>query len=226
MSSFVLKLIAIITMLIDHVGAVFITNSNTIEWLVFRGIGRLAFPIFAFLIVEGLYHTKDVYKYITRMGIFALISEIPFDLAFYGSVLEFKHQNIFFTLTLGLIVINIMHTVEEKYQKDILRINIINAALTLAFSFLAALLNLDYQHLGILLIVGFYLFRGNKVLNVMSILIVLGYLNGDFLFGILAACSMFFIGFYNGERGKNIKYLFYVFYPAHLVIIYLIDRFV
>ena len=84
MSTFALKLIAIITMAIDHVTAVFIPN-NTEVYLVGRLIGRLAFPIFAFLLVEGFFHTSNIKKYLTRLGIFALISELPFDLAFYNS---------------------------------------------------------------------------------------------------------------------------------------------
>ncbi len=100
MNSFHLKMIAIITMLIDHTAAVLIP-SNTVLWLVMRCIGRLAFPIFVFLLVEGFYHTRDVKKYLLRMGAFALLSEIPFDLAFYGKVLEFTHQNIFLPYSLG-----------------------------------------------------------------------------------------------------------------------------
>ena len=84
MNTYKLKLIAIITMLIDHIAAVLIP-SDTMLWLVMRCIGRLAFPIFVFLLVEGFHHTRDVKKYLLRLGAFALISEVPFDLAFYGT---------------------------------------------------------------------------------------------------------------------------------------------
>ena len=96
-NSFQLKWIAVITMIIDHTGAVLFPDD-----MVFRYIGRIAFPIFCFLLVEGFFHTRDVRKYMLRLGLFALISEIPYDLAFRDTVLEFEHQNVFFALLLGV----------------------------------------------------------------------------------------------------------------------------
>ncbi len=99
-NSFQLKWIAVITMIIDHTGAVLFPDN-----MVFRYIGRIAFPIFCFLLVEGFFHTRDVRKYMLRLGLFALISEIPYDLAFRDTVLEFEHQNVFFALLLGVVMI-------------------------------------------------------------------------------------------------------------------------
>ncbi|NLC03985.1 MAG: TraX protein, partial [Tissierellia bacterium] len=96
MSILILKIIALISMVIDHYGAIFQSGID-----IYRIIGRLAFPIYAFLLVEGYTHTRDVKKYGRRLLIFALVSELPFDLAFYGK-LSFTHQNIFFTLFIGL----------------------------------------------------------------------------------------------------------------------------
>ena len=101
-NSFWLKMIAITTMLIDHVGAVLLP-----QYPILRIIGRIAFPIFCFLLVEGFMHTHDVIRYMTRIGLFALISEIPFDLLFYGRILDGTHQNVFFTLFIGLVMLTI-----------------------------------------------------------------------------------------------------------------------
>ena len=198
MSTFALKLVAIITMLIDHVTAVLIPPTSW-AYLTGRLIGRLAFPIFAFLLVEGFFNTSNVKKYLTRLGIFALISEIPFDLVFYNSFFNgvsikadlpnmfkdaglfdtmigrfMKHQNIFFTLFIGLLAIWLMSMVEKKYSKNLWYVNIINALITVALSIIAALLRTDYGFMGILLIVAFYLFRGSKPLLVISMIILSG----------------------------------------------------
>lgn len=241
MSSFTLKIIAILAMLIDHMGAILFPQE-----VAFRLIGRIAFPIFVFLIVEGLHHTSNVRKYLTRLGIFALVSEIPFDLAFYQSyyntnvladlqkafgnasvmnevVYRFmRHQNVFFTLFLGLLAIYIIHQVEKKYEKEIVLSNIMNALVTIIFCALALFLRTDYHMAGILLIVAFYLFRGNKILLGLSILIVTGTFFSYWIqrFDIFAIIP---IALYNGKKGKDIKYLFYIFYPAHLILLWLIS---
>ncbi|HHU71279.1 MAG TPA: hypothetical protein GXZ21_04485 [Clostridiales bacterium] len=221
MSSFGLKMIAIITMLIDHIGVVMIP-SNTTAYLIFRSIGRLAFPIFAFLIVEGFYHTRDVKKYLARLGIFALVSELPFDLAFYGNF-YMGHQNIFFTLFLGLLLIVLMKEVESKFSKKEVLLNLINSILIISFCVIAFFLEVDYNFLGVLLIVAFYLFRGHKILLVLSMLIIFGAILGGI--SVLATLSMAFIAIYNGKKGKSMKYFFYTFYPAHLLILFLISKY-
>jgi hypothetical protein len=224
MNSYHLKLIAIITMLIDHIGAVLVP-SNTMLYLIMRCIGRISFPIFVFLLVEGFHHTKNVKKYLLRMGAFALISEIPFDLAFYGQVLEFKHQNIFFTLFLGLLCMYLMSQVEKKFDKNIISnviiMNVLNALLTLVFSIIAFVLKTDYGYAGILLIVSFYLFRTSKLMKGLSLLFVSGYLLR--YINIFATVAILPISFYNGQKGKSIKYVFYIFYPAHLLILAVIN---
>lgn len=239
MSSFSLKLIAIITMLIDHIGVVFIPT-NTQLYLISRSIGRLAFPIFVFLIVEGFHHTHDIKIYLARMGIFALLSELPFDLAFYhafypkanlfaeikageyGMILTrmMQHQNVFFTLFLGLLLITLINQVEKKYQKQISISSVINAILTIAFCFGAIILRTDYDYAGILLIAAFFLFRGSKALLVLTLLIVSGGILGNI--NILATLSMIIITLYNGKKGKDIKYFFYIFYPAHLLLLFVL----
>lgn len=263
MDTFKLKVLAITLMLIDHIGAVFISPYSN-YWLnfVFRAIGRLAFPIFVFLIVEGFNHTRSVKKYLIRLGAFALISEIPFDLAFYhyhngtNAVTDIKdmfhsaagfrmvlnnfnaHQNVFFTLFLGLLLITLMSIIDEKFPKknffDLAASNTIDGLLTVAFCAAAFLLRTDYDVAGILLIVAFYLFRGSKSMLAISTLIIMGTLQSDYhnffitgnvfeIISTLAALAIIPIGFYNGEKGKNIKYFFYIFYPAHLFCLFLIN---
>lgn len=216
MNSFYLKLIAIITMLIDHTAAVLVP-SDTLPYLIMRCIGRISFPIFVFLLVEGFYHTKNVRKYMLRMAAFALISEIPFDMAFYGKILEFKHQNVFFTLFLGLLCMYLMSEAEKRLHDHIVITNLINASITLIIGFIAYFMKTDYDYRGIILIVAFYLFRKSKLLRGFSLLFVSGYLLG--YINIFAMAAMLPIAFYNGEKGKSIKYVFYSFYPAHLLLL-------
>ncbi len=224
MNGFTLKMIAIITMLIDHVAAVLIPREMAAYWIC-RSIGRLAFPIFCFLLVEGFIHTKNVKKYLMRLGIFALISEIPFDLAFSDKTnrLGFLfQQNVFFTLFIGLAVIYSLSIIEKKYANNITRSNIFDSLAVLVGCAVAILLITDYTYIGILLIVAFYLFRTNKVLLTIAVIVVTGILGGQ-LEG-LAAISMVFIWLYNGERGpQGNKYAFYAFYPVHILSIYLIS---
>jgi hypothetical protein len=200
MSSYHLKLIAIITMLIDHTGAVFISSwSNPQLYLLFRGIGRLSFPIFVFLIVEGFHHTRNVKKYLLRLGIFAFISELPFDLAFYysrfgNSVMEdlkavfvdgFQakqmsvllsrfggYQNIFFTLFLGLLLIYLLSLCDLKFQNNNMLSSLVDVILILAFCGIAMFLKTDYDAAGIILVVVFYLFRGRKLLLSGSLFLI------------------------------------------------------
>ena len=110
MNVLILKIIVLLSMIIDHYGAIFHSGVD-----MYRIIGRLAFPIYAFLLVEGYSHTSNVKKYASRLFLFALISECPFDLAFY-SKLEFMHQNIFFTLFIGLVLMCLLDNKDGKYN--------------------------------------------------------------------------------------------------------------
>lgn len=220
-----LKTFAIISMLIDHTGAVLFP-----EMLILRIIGRLAFPIFAFLLVEGYFHTRDVQKYLTRLSIFAILSEVPFDLAFYGTVWHFEHQNIFFTLFLGLWGIYFIDKFKDTQPKK-------GQLLFWGLALISILLFTDYIIFGMLTVYFFHRYRDQKVramLNVSAVHILLGML-GSGLFGgtfnagifiqVLATLSMVLIGFYNGEKGRSMKYVFYAFYPVHLLLLWGIHTF-
>ena len=218
MTGFVLKMIAIITMLIDHIGVIFI-KYNTPEYWLFRGIGRLGFPIFVFLIVEGFQHTSNIKKYLLRLGVFAIISEMPFDIAFNHSMIEGSHQNVFFTLFLGLLCITLMDLVEKKLKNhDMIFTNVIVAYLVITSCFLAEIIKSDYRSAGVLMIVSFYVFRNKKVLQALALLIIIGaLLGGSISYAAMGAMLPIFL--YNGKKGKSVKYLFYIFYPAHLLVL-------
>lgn len=209
LDSFQLKCIAIVSMALDHTGAVLYPSQI---WL--RCLGRIAFPIFCFLIVEGFFHTHDVRRYMGRLGVFALISEIPYDLAFRGVPLEYAHQNVFFTLLIGIGMVVLLERNREWPVK---------AVILLLAMWLAVLIRSDYNFRGVLLIFVFYIFHESRWLAVTSG----GFWN--FLYqGVIqkyGVLSVLPLALYNGERGRKMKYFFYIFYPAHLLLLYGISRF-
>ena len=209
LDSFQLKCIAIASMALDHTGAVLYPSQI---WL--RCLGRIAFPIFCFLIVEGFFHTHDVRWYMGRLGVFALISEIPYDLAFRGVPLEYDHQNVFFTLLIGIGMVVLLERNRERPVK---------AVILLLAMWLAVLIRSDYNFRGVLLIFVFYIFHESRWLAVTAG----GFWN--FLYqGVIqkyGVLSVLPLALYNGERGRKMKYFFYIFYPAHLLLLYGISRF-
>ena len=201
-------------MIIDHYGAIFHSGID-----LYRIIGRLAFPIYCSLLVEGYYHTKNLAKYAKRLFIFALLSEIPFDLAFYGK-LGFTHQNIFFTLSIGL---GAMYFLDNKQKYNI------NDILVLLISgTLAMILSVDYNFIGIIYILSFYYTRNypkNKRFIKVALIIFTTNLLTQSMIQQYALLALPIIYLYNGELGpknKPLQLLFYVAYPLHLTIFYLI----
>lgn len=209
LDSFQLKCIAIVSMALDHTGAVLYPSQI---WL--RCLGRIAFPIFCFLIVEGFFHTHDVRRYMGRLGVFALISEIPYDLAFRGVPLEYAHQNVFFTLLIGIGMVVLLERNREWPVK---------AVILLLAMWLAVLIRSDYNFRGVLLIFVFYIFHESRWLAVTA-----GGLWNFLYQGVIqkyGVLSVLPLALYNGERGRKMKYFFYIFYPAHLLLLYGISRF-
>lgn len=225
LSGSTLKLLAIITMFIDHVGAAVLARmiimGNDTEllykvYLTMRTIGRIAFPIFCFLLIEGFEHTRDRKKYALRLLAFAAISEIPFDLAFNSKVLEFGYQNVFFTLFIGLVTIMALHEVEKKQDwhpalRIALEVIIAGAGMGLAW-----LMQTDYDALGVLCILALYLFRKVRGQQILVGCVAFG------SFELPALVAFIPIAFYNGKRGWKMKYFFYIFYPMHLLLLYVI----
>lgn len=236
-----LKLIAMITMLIDHVGAVIIENgvlqkvvSNSVtsanvsalhaytNWLMvdrlMRWIGRLAFPIFCFLLIEGFLHTRDWKKYFMRLFVFSLISEIPFNLAIKQEVFYLGYQNVFFTLWIGLLVMAGMRYFEEKNTLSA-GIRYLGEAVVAALGMTTAyFLKTDYGWFGVFAIALLYFLRGNKKQQTLGGCLA-------FCWEITAPLAFIPIYHYNGKRGADFKYVFYIFYPVHLLVLGLLTKF-
>lgn len=217
MTSFVLKFIAVISMIFDHLGYVLFDKFSFMNY-----IGRLAFPIFAFSITEGYIHTRNLKKYFIRLIIFALISQIPYML-FINIFTSTFTLNILFTLVLGLFAI----TIYDKSKNKLLgMLSVISCAV------LAHFLHFDYGWFGIAIIFIFYIFK-NKKLYINFAFCITTFINyfysyittfrKEYLFIILFCClSLVPINLYNGNKGKNIKYFLYIFYPLHLILLYLL----
>lgn len=237
-----LKLIAIMTMLIDHAAVVLLENGwaagamhgftmatpeslatylSTLPpdqqtlvavYVICRLIGRLAFPIFCFLLAEGFTYTRNRQRYLGGLLVFALVSEIPFDLATEGVFLEFTYQNVFFTLCIGALTLWGIEQLLEGSR------HLAWAILpTIAGMVLATLLVTDYGGYGVVMIVGLYLLRQDRVRQT--------------LFGVLLNFSQFTaplafipLWFYNGKRGLSLKWIFYAFYPGHLLLLAVLHR--
>lgn len=221
-----LKIIALVTMFIDHFGAVVIQRIlsmpgfnhefwNTVYWPV-RNVGRLAFPIYCFLLVEGFLHTSNLKKYTGRMVLFALISEIPFNLSITGKFMNLHYQNVFWELVFGIGTMACLKAIEEKrcsyFWKVFLRLFTIAV-----FAFGAEALNFDYGIYGIISIAALYEFRQNKGTQLLAGAV-------SFCWEPAAMAAFLPIALYNGKRGKSLKYVFYAFYPLHLLVLYLTAR--
>ena len=204
MNSFKLKVLACILMFIDHLGAIIFINNDYL-----RIIGRLSFPIFAFMIVEGYFHSKDIKKYFIRLGLFAIIPQIPYTIAFGPGTL-----NIFFTLFIGLLAIFLEEKIPNKFLKYLAVILLV---------ILAEVIEVDYGFYGVLLIYIFKTFRNNfKALFFSFLLLNLSVLN-LYSFQYYSIFSLIFIRLYNGQLGLRnlwVKYGFYLFYPLHILAIY------
>ncbi len=211
-SSSTIKIIAVFSMLIDHMAmCLHFFWSKPELYMFMRQIGRLAFPIFCFCIVQGYFHTSDIKKYIFRLFLFALISEAPFDLARGADKSScFGHQNVFFTLCLGLIAV---YMIDSMRESTVFQIYVIIAACIIAYA-----LKADYNLFGIIQILVFYYFRDRRNCRIAGIIIVnvlLGQSSG--------IAALLFTELYNGKRGLKLKYTLYAFYPVHFMLLYFIN---
>ena len=212
-----LKLLAMISMIFDHVGDNFFPGQT---WM--RIIGRIAMPVFAFCLAEGFAHTGNRGKYLMRMALFALISEVPFDLVVSGKVLEFSHQNIMFTFLFALLGLACFEKLTEKKTRAGYAAGVL---LLFVFTGASLLLGLDYNMLGTGLVFIFYLLKNKAhILRCLggAVYHILLRNMGIYWFGLLGFLPILC---YNGKKGRGLKHLFYVFYPAHLLLIWLVRTF-
>lgn len=226
-----LKIIACILMFIDHASFCLLNYYMTVYYMDIlpqtytklnqlykfgRGIGRIAFPIFCFFLVEGFFRTHNIKKYISRLAIFALLSEIPFDLAHYKVLIHNDHQNVMFSLLLGLLMMLLLKSINLGIAGLSNSVKVITSICAVAgFCELASLIHVDYSYKGILLIAALYFFHEYKPLNLIAGAAVNSWeANGPVAFLLLY--------FYDPEIKPRFKYFFYWFYPCHLFLIYLV----
>ena len=230
-TSAMLHVLAMVFMLCDHLWGTVVPGN---DWL--TCIGRIAYPIFAFLIVEGYFHTRSLKKYVLRLLTAAVISEIPFNLAMGGSWFYPLHQNVLWTFLLSIGMIHWNEKVREKklWQRFLV------AGASLAVGALAGLFTMvDYYHAGVLTVLGFYFFRQWKWWGYVGQAVCLWYINLEILGGLVyeipigdtvvtlaqqgfALLALIPIWLYRGRQGhhsKAFRYFCYLFYPAHLLLL-------
>lgn len=213
LNSTALKLIAALFMVIDHMGYMFFPR---VIWI--RKVGRISFPIFAFFIAEGFFHTKDRRRYLLRMLLFAVISELPFDLAFFGKW-YWKYQNVMFSFALAILALMIFEKCRENGKWWGFALGLLGIA---GCAWVSVLLKTDYSYYAVILVAVFYVFRGagRACSNGAALLFqVLDHPHDVQTWSILSFIPLML---YNGEKGRGLKWLFYVFYPGHLLLMYAI----
>ena len=237
LNSFALKLLAMLLMLCDHLWATVIPGN---QWL--TEVGRLAFPIFAFQVAEGFARTHDRKKYLLRMFLFALVSEIPFNLLTYSSAVFPFHQNVMFTFCLAILLMMVMERAKPRGTAVFLAVS----TLCVAAGYLLGMVTMvDYYGPGVVTVLVFYLFR-DVPFGWLGELAGLVALHGFLLRGMeipvtllghtftfpeqgLAVLALLPIWLYNGRQGphgKAVQYICYAFYPAHMLLLALLRMYV
>ncbi len=236
-TSFTLHILAMLFMLCDHLWGTVVPGN---DWM--TCIGRLAFPIYAFLTVEGYTHTKNLKKYVKRLLIFAVISEIPFNLAMSGALFFPFHQNVLFSF---LISIGLIHLNEKVKEKQVWKRIAVALLSILAGVVLGTVTFVDYYAAGILTVLVFYFFRGRKWWSYLGQFVCLWYINFEMLGGLsyevnilgethfiarqgFAILALIPIWMYRGKQGiynKAVQYIYYAFYPVHLLVLGILMRY-
>lgn len=226
-----LHIMAMMFMLCDHLWGTIVPGN---DWL--TCVGRIAFPVFAFMIVEGYFRTKNLKKYVCRLFVFAVLSEIPFNLAMGSRIFYPIHQNVLwsFLMSIGLIHWN------EKVNRDKIRKRFLVGGLSVFIGYIVGLLTMvDFYHAGILTVLVFYFFRHRKWWSFLGQIVCLWYINVEMLGGFsyeihfgdeiyflsrqgIALLALIPIWLYRGKQGyhsKIVQYAYYAFYPVHLLVL-------
>ena len=233
--SFTLHVLAMALMLCDHLWAS-VLSFNVLTWL-----GRIAFPLFAFMIAEGYRHTGNFKKYLARLLICALISEIPFNLFYSGAWFYPFHQNVLWTFALALLGI---HLIEKVRNRGNIFITLLVALGVSVLGYLLGfVLMLDYYGFGVLTVIGFYLLRGRRWYCLLAQAAMLWWINIEMMGGLtvpleiagrtleipqqgMAILAIIPILLYNGKQGLHnrvTRLVFYLFYPVHMLILVLLS---
>lgn len=234
MSSFAIKLIAIITMFCDHFGDAILGRFSVLNI-----IGRIAFPLFCFQIVIGYKHSKNINKYIMRLLLFGIISQIPFSLFTYSYTGRFDLLNVYFTLAFGLLAVYLLDILPKKYK-------FIAVVFDILLMIIAEFLQTDYGWFGVCLIICMYLFYNDTKTDITKNEYSITFFNNNILFTLVffslvvikfsnyfveglynmaitqilgTFFPIVFMFLYNGKKGHSMKYFFYTFYPLHLLIL-------
>lgn len=232
LSADVLKIIAIIAMTLDHAAPV-LASADSPPGILIHLFGRFTAPIMCYFIAEGYHYTHDVKKYALRLFIFAAISQLPYQLLFgFGKLLTFPPQiSMIFTLFCGLLAL----IAWDKIENTALR-------LLAVIALCAATWWADWQIFGVLFVLAFGIFYGNKKKQMTAFALfaavkILCYLANDFMAGnnpiaeiskLGMFCVIPLLLLYNGTRKKNAwrKWFFYIYYPAHLLLFWLVNQLV
>lgn len=249
MSTFVLKLIAIVAMTVDHVGSTiglkYVNGHYYLSGIIpldvynaLRAIGRIAFPIYCYLIVEGYYHTRNLKKYLFRLFAFAIISQIPFSLATFKTATNLDTLNVYFTLFMGLVCVYLAdiakkqyYLSQENYSPDVARYLIGVPVAIVLIMILAIFADTDYSAFGILLILLFYFFKTDeskplidKKNSIKFIWLFMAMAAAIYCFTkpseYYALLALIPIALHNHKKGPSMKYVFYAYYPVHLLTLY------
>ena len=235
LNSFVLHLLAMALMLADHLWAIGVPF-DLLTWM-----GRLAFPLFAFMLVEGYFHTRDLKKYLLRLLLTALISEIPFNLLCSGSLVYPLHQNVIWSFLISIICIRLIERVRRREKMWLTALA--SVCISVPGFLLGTITMVDYYGYGILIVLMFYFLHGRRWYCFVGQAVLLWYITWEMMGGLvvpmeilgwkfelsqqgMSMLALIPIWLYNGRRGPHnrwIRYSFYAFYPLHMLILGLVQ---